>query len=247
MKISVITISFNSANTIEDTIQSVLSQNYSAIEYIIVDAASTDGTLNIVEKYKSKISKVISEKDDGIYFALNKGISMATGDVIAFIHADDFYASETVLSSVMKLFSDENVESVYGDLNYVDRLDTSKVLRNWKSGAYKTELFLDGWMPPHPAFFLKKVCYEKFGAYNTSFSLAADYELMLRMLYKNKITTHYIPEVLVKMRTGGMSNVSISNRITANREDRRAWKVNGLKPGIFTLIKKPLSKINQFL
>ena len=172
---------------------------------------------------------------------------MATGDVIAFIHADDFYASETVLSSVMKLFSDENVDSVYGDLNYVDRLDTSKVLRNWKSGAYKTELFLDGWMPPHPAFFLKKVCYEKFGAYNTSFSLAADYELMLRMLYKNKITTHYIPEVLVKMRTGGMSNVSISNRITANREDRRAWKVNGLKPGIFTLIKKPLSKINQFL
>lgn len=152
MKISVITISFNSANTIEDTIQSVLSQNYSAIEYIIVDAASTDGTLNIVEKYKSKISKVISEKDDGIYFALNKGISMATGDVIAFIHADDFYASETVLSSVMKLFSGENVDSVYGDLNYVDRLDTSKVLRNWKSGAYKTELFLDGWMPPHPAF-----------------------------------------------------------------------------------------------
>lgn len=247
MKISVITASYNNADTIGDTIRSVLSQDYQDIEYIIIDGASSDDTLKIIEKYKSRISRIVSEKDSGIYFALNKGIDLATGDVIAFLHADDLYPNEKILSQVMRIFSEKKADSVYGDLHYVDRKDTSKVLRNWKSGEYKDGLFLQGWMPPHPAFFLKKSCYEKFGNFNTSFVTAADYELMLRMLHKNKITTQYLPETLVKMRTGGTSNVSISNRIRANREDRRAWKVNGLTQGIFTLIRKPLSKLKQFL
>lgn len=247
MKISVITASFNNADTIEDTIRSVLEQDFTDVEYIIVDGASSDKTLEIVEKYRSEISKIVSEKDNGIYFALNKGIELASGDVIAFLHADDLYANAHVLSDVMKRFAEKKVDSVYGNLFYVDRIDTSKVLRNWKSGVYKDGLFLKGWMPPHPAFFMKKECYRKFGVFNTTFVSAADYELMLRMLHKNKISTDYIPEVLVKMRAGGTSNVSFKNRIRANREDRRAWKVNGLKAGLFTMIRKPLSKVFQFL
>ncbi len=246
MKISVITVSFNNADTIDDTIRSVIGQDYADVEYIIVDGASSDDTLKIAEQYKLKISKIVSSKDDGIYFALNHGISLATGDVIAFLHADDLYATNHVLSDVMKIFSEKKVDSVYGDLHYVDRTDTSKVLRNWKSGEYKDGLFLEGWMPPHPAFFLRKDCYDRFGKFNTSFVSAADYELMLRMLHKNKISSFYLPNVLVKMRTGGTSNVSLKNRIRANREDRRAWKINGLNPGMLTLIRKPLSKLKQF-
>jgi glycosyltransferase involved in cell wall biosynthesis len=246
MKISVITACLNNADTIEETIRSVTEQDYADVEYIIIDGGSSDQTLSIAEKYKSKISKIISGKDEGIYFALNKGIDLATGDAIAFLHADDVYANAHVLSQVMKVIEEKKADGVYGDLFYVERGDLSKVIRNWKAGEYKDGLFRKGWMPPHPAFFLKKSCYEKFGKFNTSFRSAADYELMLRMIHKHKISVAYLPEVLVKMRVGGVSNVSLKNRVKANREDRRAWKVNGLKPGLFTMIRKPLSKISQF-
>jgi len=246
MKISVITACLNNAATVEETIRSVVEQDYAQIEYIIVDGGSSDDTLKIIEKYKPKIAKVVSGKDEGIYFALNKGIDLATGDVIAFLHADDVYANAQVIAHVMKTMEGKNVESVYGDLFYVDRNDISKVIRNWKAGEYKAGMFKKGWMPPHPTFFLRKSCYEKFGKFDTSFRSAADYELMLRMIHKHKISVAYLPEVLVKMRVGGMSNVSLKNRVKANREDKRAWKVNGLKPGLFTMIRKPLSKISQF-
>jgi glycosyltransferase len=246
MKISIITACLNNADTIEETILSVIGQEYAEREFIIVDGGSTDGTLEIIEKFKPEISKIVSEKDEGIYFALNKGIDLATGDVIAFLHADDVYANTHVIRDVMKLFSEKKPQGVYGDLFYVEREDISKVTRYWKSGKYKDGLFLKGWMPPHPAFFLKKSCYDKFGKFDTSFHSAADYELMLRMIHKNKISIAYLPEVLVKMRVGGKSNVTVKNRLKANREDKRAWKVNGLKPGLFTFIRKPLSKISQF-
>lgn len=246
MKISVITACYNNADTIGDTLRSVLEQDFPDIEYIIVDGASSDNTMAIVNEFSGRISKIVSEKDGGIYFALNKGIALATGDVIAFLHADDFYAGPQVLSQVMKAFEENKTDSVYGDLHYVDRFDTNKIVRAWKSCAYYDGIFRKGWMPPHPAFFLKKKCYDQFGVFNTSFRSAADYELMLRMLHKEKISTVYLPEVLVKMRTGGTSNVSLKNRIRANKEDRRAWKINGLKPGLFTLTRKPLSKLVQF-
>lgn len=246
MKISVITASYNNADTIGDTLRSVLEQDFPDIEYIIVDGASSDNTMAIVNEFSDRIAKIVSEKDGGIYFALNKGIALATGDVIAFLHADDFYAGPQVLSQVMKAFEENKTDSVYGDLHYVDRFDTNKIVRTWKSCAYYDGIFRKGWMPPHPAFFLKKKCYDQFGVFNTSFRSAADYELMLRMLHKEKISTVYLPEVLVKMRTGGTSNVSLKNRIRANKEDRRAWKINGLKPGWFTLYRKPLSKLVQF-
>ena len=246
MKVSIITVCFNSEATIESTIQSVLKQDYTDIEYIIVDGRSTDKTGSIIEKYRSYIAKTISEKDEGMYFAINKGILAATGDVVGILHADDLYADEKIISCVAKEFSEKKTDSVYGDLQYVSRKDTEKIIRNWISGPYDPKKFLNGWMPPHPAFFVKRKCYQQFGMFNTTFSLAADYELMLRFLYKHKITSSYIPEVLVKMRTGGKSNATFKNRIKANREDRLAWKINGLEPGKMTMILKPLSKLQQF-
>ncbi|OFY84489.1 MAG: glycosyl transferase [Bacteroidetes bacterium RIFCSPLOWO2_12_FULL_35_15] len=246
LKVSIITVCYNSAETIENTIQSVLEQDYKNIEYIIIDGKSSDTTLQIIDKYSSRISKVISEKDDGIYFAINKGIATATGDIIGILHADDFYTNEQIISKVVNKFQEKHVDTVYGNLQYVDRIDISKIKRNWISGDYKEGLFLKGWMPPHPTFFVQKNCYEKYGVFNTSLRSASDYELMLRLLHKNKCSTVYIPEVLVKMRVGGKSNVSLLNRIKANREDKKAWLLNDLKPGIFTLFLKPLSKLRQF-
>lgn len=247
MKISVITACYNSAETIADTLRSVTEQTHPELEYIIVDGASTDSTLAIVEQYKHRIARVESGRDGGIYFALNKGLSLATGDIIAFLHADDVFAHKDVLAHVAAEFVRSGADSVYGDLNYVDRSDLSRVIRRWKSGRYSPNLFRKGWMPPHPSFFMRRSCYEKYGQFNTAFRTAADYELMLRMLHVHKVSVSYLPEVLVLMRTGGVSNASLSNRIKANREDRRAWDVNGVKPGLLTLIRKPLSKLKQFI
>jgi glycosyltransferase len=247
MKVSIITVCYNSAKTIENTIQSVVSQDYKNIEYIIVDGLSADGTLELIHNYQSKIAKLISEKDEGIYYAINKGIAAATGDIIAILHADDFYTNSQTISIVVDAFEKKNIDTVYGDLQYVDRTDTDKVTRNWISGKYQKQNFLKGWMPPHPSFFVKRDCYSKFGVFNTTLRSAADYELMLRFLYKHNCSVEYIPQVLVKMRVGGKSNVSIMNRIKANREDKKAWELNGLRAGMFTFIRKPLSKLGQFL
>ena len=246
MKISIITVTYNSAATVEATLASVAAQDHGDIEYIIVDGKSSDNTLEVVEKYRARISKIVSEKDDGIYHALNKGIALATGDVVGIIHSDDFYVHDKVLSKVAAEF-EKGVDSVYADLQYVNRDNTDKIVRHWKSGKYRDGIFLSGWMPPHPTFFIRKERYNKYGSFNTVLRSAADYELMLRMLHKHKISTAYIPEVIVKMRVGGKSNASLMNRINANREDRLAWKLNDLEPGLLTLTFKPLSKIRQFL
>jgi glycosyltransferase involved in cell wall biosynthesis len=247
LKISVITVTYNSSSTIEDTVRSVVEQDYPDVEYIIVDGLSKDNTLEIVNKYKERIPKVISEKDDGIYFALNKGLQLATGDVIAILHSDDFFIDNKVLGKVAKAFQDISVDAVYGDLYYVDKDNTDKIVRKWKSGRYRHGMFLNGWMPPHPAFFAKRSCYEKFGVFNTQLRSAADYEIMLRFIHKHKIKLAYLPEFLVKMRTGGQSNASVKNRLKANNEDRMAWKLNELRPRIYTLTFKPLRKIFQYL
>ena len=247
MKVSIITISYNSAETIEDTIKSVVGQDYPNIEYIIIDGASKDETLSIIGKYKDKIAKVVSEKDKGIYDAMNKGVENATGDIIGILNSDDYYYDESVISEVVQLFENEKTDGLYADLVYVDRADSDKVIRYWKSGEYQPGKFLKGWMPPHPTFFVKKEVYEKFGLYSTDLRSAADYEFMLRVIHKHNISLSYMPRILTKMRVGGMSNVSLKNRWKANMEDRRAWKINGLKPKWYTLTVKPLSKILQFL
>ncbi len=246
-KISIITVTYNSAKTIEQTIQSVLLQDYEDVEYIIVDGQSTDETLSLIRKYRHKITHLVSEKDNGIYDAINKGISLATGDIIGILHADDFYTNDSVLTKIAETFKKNNADAVYADLFYVDQDNTEKVVRIWKSGNYSDGKFLWGWMPPHPTFFVKKECYTKYGVYNTSMRTAADYELMLRFIHKHKISLAYIPESIVKMRVGGKSNSSVQNRVNANIEDRKAWELNGLKPYFFTLTLKPARKISQFL
>ena len=247
LKVSIITITYNSESTLIDTIDSVLNQTYSNIEYIIVDGSSTDSTVSIIHSYKDKISKFISEKDNGLYHALNKGIAMATGDVIGILHSDDFYTNHHVIENIVNTFNLHHADAVYSDLYYVDKNDSEKIFRKWKSGHYTHGMFLNGWMPPHPTFFVKRTVYEKFGTFNLDLVSAADYELMLRLVHKHKIKLAYLPEFIIKMRVGGKSNVSLQNRIRANQEDRKAWKINGLKPHFYTMYLKPLRKIIQLL
>jgi glycosyltransferase involved in cell wall biosynthesis len=246
-KISIITVTYNSAATLEETILSVISQNYPNIEYIIVDGESTDNTMQIVEKYRSSISRIIREKDKGLYDALNKGIDAASGDIVGILHSDDFYTSADVVSSYAKIFDDKGCDAVYADLYYVDRKNISKTVRTWKSGKYRKGSFLNGWMPPHPTFLVKRSIYEKYGKFNLELKSAADYELMLRFIHKHQISLQYLPAFTVKMRAGGKSNGSVKNRVNANLEDRKAWEINGLKPKFYTLYLKPLRKLIQFI
>ena len=247
MKVSIITVCYNSAATIEDTIKSVLGQSYADIEYILIDGKSTDGTLDIIGKYKNSITTIVSEPDKGMYDAINKGIQRCSGELVAILNADDFYIDENVISDVVGKIEEEKAESLYADLYYVEEKDTSKIVRNWVSGKYIRKSFLYGWMPPHPSFFVRKRVYDQYGLFNLQLKSAADYELMLRFLYKNNVSTCYLPRPIVRMRIGGMSNVSLKNRIKANKEDRRAWEINGLQPKSFTLFVKPLRKLIQYV
>jgi glycosyltransferase involved in cell wall biosynthesis len=246
MLVSIITVTYNSAATIAETMRSVEEQDYPHIEHIIVDGLSTDNTVNIVERY-THTAKVISEKDDGIYHAMNKGIQAATGDIIGILNSDDIYIDNKVISKIVHKFEDSSVQSCYADLQYMDALNTEMITRTWKSGNYKVGSFYWGWMPPHPTFFVRKSVYDKVGLFDTSLRSAADYEMMLRILVKHRLSTTYLPHVIVKMRTGGLSNASVKNRIRANREDRKAWHLNELKPYFFTLYLKPLRKVLQFI
>ena len=245
MKVSIITVCFNSAETIEDTVKSVLGQDYKDIEYVVVDGDSTDGTLGIIRRYENTISKVISEPDKGMYDAMNKGLRVTTGDIVGFLNADDFYASEKVVGRIVETMGANKVDCCYGDVQYVARNDPGKTVRRWKSQAYQNGLFEKGWHPPHPAFFVKRQMYEKYGHFNSKFKIAADYELMLRFLRKHGIKSCYIPSVLVRMRIGGKSNKNPSQIIKANIECYQAWRENGLKVSPLIMLRKPLSKLTQ--
>ena len=245
MKISIITVCFNSQQTIRATIKSVLSQSYKQVEYIIIDGASTDNTIKIIKEFSNSIDVFVSESDAGIYDAINKGISKSSGDVVGLLHADDVFDNRSVIDNVMRLF-DENVDMIYGDINYVDRNDIYRVIRRWKSDSYKKGKFKWGWMPPHTGFFIKKSCYLKYGLYNLSLGSSADYELMLRMFELYNLKSKYIPLNITKMRVGGVSNSSFKNRWEANRNDKKSWEINGLKPFWFTFLIKPIIKIKQF-
>jgi len=245
LKVSIITATYNSSKTIIDTVNSIKNQSYNNIEHIIIDGVSKDNTIDLI-KNSNPNCIIYQGKDDGIYDAMNKGLKVTTGDIIGILNSDDFYPNENVIEKIVDLFNSENYDASYGDLIYIDSEDITKVKRLWISGSYNHKNFLRGWMPPHPTFFVRKSVYEKYGLFNISLWGAADYELMLRFLFKNKISVGYLPSVVVHMRTGGQSNTSIFNRIKANIEDRKAWKINDLKPKWYTLYLKPLNKISQF-
>ena len=241
-----ITVCWNSEETIEDTIQSVISQTYSDIEYIVVDGNSTDSTLDILKKYRQHIDRIISEPDKGIYDAMNKGIRLATGDIVSVLNSDDLYADNLVIDKIVRAISEKNVDSSYSDAIYVERNDLNKIIRYWKSKPFSKKLFRMGWMPQHATFFARRFLYEKHGAFRTDMPIAADYELMLRFLYKHQISSTYIPEILVKIRIGGKSAPSPGMLIRNMRENYNAWKVNGISISPITFILKPLSKLPQY-
>ena len=246
MKVSVITATFNSAATLTDTLSSVRDQTYPLVEHLIIDGGSKDNTMEIVAGFPH-VKQICSEKDRGIYDAMNKGVKRATGDIVGILNSDDFYASENVLREVVDTFQQSGCDAVYGDLQYVDKDDVSKIVRYWRSGPYQHGAFKWGWMPPHPSFFVRRALYDRFGFFNLDMETAADYELMLRMIHKEGASLQYLPNVLVKMRTGGASNASLASRLKANTDDRKAWEINGVKPYWFTLYLKPIRKITQFI
>ena len=246
MLVSIITATYNSSRTIRETLDSVRGQTYPNIEHVIIDGLSTDDTLSIIEE-RAPNALCYSGKDEGIYDAMNKGIAKAKGDVIAILNSDDRYAHKDVIKNVVDQMSRTESDTLYGDLKYVHEFDSNKVIRTWKAGEYSKKKFEFGWMPPHPTFFVTAELYQKYGTFTTELRSAADYELMLRFLYKNDVSTCYLPECLVYMRAGGQSNATLKNRIRANREDRRAWEMNGLRPKFYTIPFKPLRKVGQFL
>ena len=225
LKITIITVVKDSHSTIEECIKCVNEQTYKVIEHIIIDGGSKDGTLEIVHKIKKRNGIIITEPDEGMYDAVNKGISLAEGDIIGILNSDDFYANDKVLKKVCRVLQRYKVDSCYADLVYVDHKNKDKIIRHWKSGKFNNKKFHWGWMPPHPTFFVRRRIYEKYGKFNLELGTAADYELMLRFLVKHNISTAYLPKVLVKMRTGGVSNVSLRNRLKANYNDRLAGKL----------------------
>lgn len=246
MKVTLITATFNSAKYLEDCILSVEGQDYPDVEHIIVDGGSTDATLGIIRKHEAKLAGWISEKDRGMYDAINKGMAMATGEIIGILNSDDILASPDVISAIVGAFREKHVDSLYGDLEYVDPTDTNRIYRIWKGKPFRRELFHTGWMPAHPTFYFRKHLLEKYGGYENHYYSAADYEFMARYLYKYRVSAYYLPKLIVKMRRGGQSNSSIYKRLRANRRDYLAMKKNNIPFAFFVSILKPLSKIHQF-
>lgn len=247
-KITIITATFNSSYSISSCLDSALKQDYPNIEILIIDGKSTDNTLDIIKEYELKNLniKVYSEFDNGIYDALNKGINLASGDIIGFLHSDDFFASSNVLTNLVNKMKLDGLDGIYGDLQYVNKKNINKVHRNWISCDFDINLLKKGWMPAHPTFFLKKCVYKKHGFFDLNFSISADYDFMLRVLSDTSLKFGYLSQIITKMRIGGTSNRGIINLIKKSFEDFKAIKKN--KAGnVYTLIRKNTTKLSQFL
>ena len=243
--ISIVTPVFNEPR-VRQTLDSVRSQQgIPEIETIVVDGESTDNTLSIINEYRDEVDILISEPDDGVYDAMNKGIKHASGDIVGVLNADDRYQDTDVLQAVLDTFEKKDIDLCYGDLVYVNEND--EIVRYWKSGKYDPKRFYFGWMPPHPTVFLRRELYEQYGIFDLDFPIAADYELLLRLFLKEEVSAGYINDVLVRMTTGGQSNASLQNIIKANREVYRAWQKHNLRGGIHIPIIKPLRKLPQYL
>lgn len=243
--ISIITVVYNGAATIKDCIESIQKQDYPA-EHIIIDGKSSDKTLEIVNQHKTNATRVLSEPDRGLYDAMNKGIALATGDIIGILNSDDLYASNFVLERIASIFLNPSIEACYGDLVYVEKQNVNRIIRYWKSRSYEDGLFNKSWVPPHPTFFVRRTVYEKYGKFDLNFSLAADFELMLRFMARYNIQTFYIPEVLVKMRLGGSTNKNVINIMKQNKEIYLAGIKNRIPISIFSIPYKFFDRMQQF-
>lgn len=248
MKISIITVVYNNNLTISDAINSVLNQNYGDLEYIIIDGGSVDGTIDIIKSFGEKISIFVTEPDTGIYDAMNKGIRLASGEIIGILNSDDFYQDKNVIKDVMDRFkSDQSVDIVYGNIVYVESNDIRNVVRNWISKDYYNNFFEHGNVPPHPSLFVKKKIYQKIGLFNIKYEIAADYEFMLRSMKKEGYKSKYIDRLIVRMRLGGTSNKSLKNIYSANKEVYYSWRNNGLKIPLSFFPNKLFKRLFQYL
>jgi len=246
LKISVVTAIYNSKNTILSALTSVRQQDYPHVEHVIVDGSSTDGTLEILRSHVDDIDVLISEPDTGMYSALNKGIRHSSGHVIGFLHGDDFFADGGVLRTVAGYFEKSNIDGLYGDLDYVSYSHPHKTIRRWRSGCFSSRKLSWGWMPPHPTLFLRKEVYERLGGFDETYKIAADYDFILRLLSSSETKIAYVPQVLTKMRLGGLSNRSLKNVVRKSREDYRALSANAVG-GFGALVWKNISKLRQFI
>jgi len=247
MKISVITVCYNSAATIADTLDSVAQQSWPQVEHIVIDGASTDGTLNIVKSRGRRMTRFVSGPDAGIYDAMNKGIAMATGDVIGLLNADDVYADADVLAHVAKKFEASNLEAVYGDVVFFKSSKPHKIIRRYNSGRFSPDKLAWGWMPSHPALLLRREIYQRIGPFNTTYRIAGDFDFIIRAFGNGQLRYEYVPEVWVKMRAGGISTGGLRNTILLNREVLRACRENGVKTSIFKILSKYPAKLLELL
>lgn len=248
MKISIITVVYNNEKTILDAMQSVLSQSYKNIEYVIIDGGSTDNTVNLINRHKDKLWYFVSEKDNGLYDAMNKGICASTGDLIGILNSDDMYQDSDVITSVIDQFnSDPKLDILYGDLVYVKSDNTDKVVRYWKSKGYYDRFFENANVPPHPALFVRSKVYKEAGFFDLDYKIAADYEFMLRIFKNHKFNSKYTKKLMVRMRLGGASNANLTSIIKQNKEVLNAWKKNNLKSPFYLMPLRVIKKIIQFL
>lgn len=246
MKISVVTVTFNSASTLKDTIESVMKQDHANVEHVLVDGGSTDGTVDIIKSY-SHIRKWVSERDKGLYDAINKGILMADGDVVGILNSDDFFPNSQVLSKVADKLSNESCDAVIGDIAFVRPDSLSRIVRYYPAKNFHPGKFAAGFMPPHPSFYVRRHLYQDYGLYKPDYKIAADYELLIRFLYTKKIRYSYIPEIMVYMRTGGVSNQSVKSRYILNKEIIKACAENGIQTNMFRLSMKYFTKVFEYL
>lgn len=246
MKVSVITVCFNSARTIRDTIESVCAQDYPDIEYIIVDGGSTDGTLEIISEYSDSVSILITEPDRGIYDAMNKGIQVATGDVVATLNSDDFYADKSSVKKLIGHLEKSGTETVFADLVYIDPNDSEKIVRYYKSSHFTPEKLRYGWMPAHPTFLAKRSLFDTWGLYSLDYKIASDFEMMVRLFYVAKLSYAYLPEVVVKMRVGGISTGGLRNSWILNKEIVRACQLNGIDTTLPRILMKIPAKLLEY-
>jgi glycosyltransferase involved in cell wall biosynthesis len=247
--VSIITVTLNSKSVLSDCLDSVANQSHNNIEHIVIDGGSTDGTLTLLNSRRKNLAIVISEPDNGIYEAMNKGVALAKGDIVGILNSDDFYANDQVISNIIEIFTkDPSLEACYADLIYVDRYKTSKIIRYFKSSKFEQGLFSKGWSPPHPTFFVRRSVYEKFGLFNLNYRIASDIDLMIRFFEIHKIKTKYVPEIWVKMRMGGTTNKSLKNIYKQNQEILKSFKQQGLHVNTLGfLINKILNRLSQFL